>query len=299
MNVLVTGSNGRLGGKFIKHLINATDFSVTAVASDPKKIRMMMEREGISDNGRIAFLANEEFISQEWRRNDIDAEVHLAFSRRNQPAMQIASSIDFSLAVFRKLSAIGIKRVVNVSSQGVYGAVEEIRTVSTPPAPDNHYTMAKYAVEVLFDACFEHQQATERTNIRLDIVAQGNHLLGALCKQAMAGIIQLRGGEQVFSFIDEEDAATALLALLQSSKPWKRIYNVGWNHRRYTLLEIAEIVAKQAEIQGYGLPEIHLDRQDIHLWAGMDASLFMKDTNWKPAYELNDSIRKMLKTGGY
>lgn len=293
-NILVTGSSGRLGGKFIKLLLETTKYNVIAVAFSKEKVAAMQIREKIKDSERLLFMSNENFVSADTSLPELYGAVHFAFSRRNQPANRIADSINFSTKVFEKLAISNVEKVINVSSQGVYGATEEIRTEDTPVAPDNHYTMAKYATEVIFDTIFNRCEKTAYTNLRLDIVAQSNNLLQALCRQAKEGIIHLRGGEQVFSFIDEDDAVKAILAMLVSKKPWEREYNVGWNCLRLKLTEVADIVAKSSEKCGYRRPAISLDKQDIHLWAGMDSTSFTKQTSWHPGITLEESVFKLL-----
>lgn len=293
-NVLVTGASGRLGGKFVKLLLETTDFHVIGAASTIEKFSAMEIRENITKTERLTFLPNNDLVSTEFVLPDLYGAVHFAFSRRNQPASRIADSIEFSANVFEKLASSTVKKVINISSQGVYGSTEEIRTEETPAAPDNHYTMAKYATEVIFNTIFSGYRDKKYTNLRLDIVAQSNNLVQALCKQAREGTIHLRGGEQVFSFIDEEDAVGAVMAMLVSEGAWEKKYNVGWNRKRYTLLEIADEVSDAAEECGISRPTIHLDKQDIKLWAGMDSSRFMEFTEWKPGMGLKESCKKML-----
>lgn len=293
-NLLVTGASGKLGGKFVKLLLEATDYNIIAVASSEEKITAMKIREKIKDTKRLTFMSNEYFVSTDTLLSKLYGAVHFAFSRRNQPASRIANSIDFSAKVFEKLAIAKVKKVINVSSQGVYGSTKEIRTEDTSVAPDNHYTMAKYATEVIFNSIFSKCKETEYTNLRLDIVAQNNNLLQALCKQAKEGTIHLRGGEQVFSFIDEEDAVSAILAMLVSNGPWEREYNVGWNCLRLKLTEIADIVAESAEKCGYSRPDINLDKQDIQLWSGMKTDRFYNHVVWQPTIQLEDSIIKLL-----
>lgn len=295
-SILVTGSSGRLGGKFIKLLLETTEYNVIAAASSEEKMASMQVREKIKDSERISFMSNKYLVSADTLLPDLYGAVHLAFSRRNQPANRIADSIGFSAKVFEKLAVTNVEKVINVSSQGVYGATEEIRTENTPAAPDNLYTMAKYATEVIFNSVFGRSKRTAYTNLRLDIVAQSNNLIQVLCKQAKEGTIHLRGGEQVFSYIDEDDAVSAILAMLVSSEPWEKEYNVGWNCLRLKLTEVADIVAKSVEKCGYGKPVICLDKQEIHLWAGIETDKFSNQVAWRPTIQLEESIINLLKT---
>lgn len=292
--ILITGANGLLGGKIIRHLIDKTEYGIIAAASSEEKIREMAEREGISQIERIHYLSNQTFLLSEMQLPAVYGAVHLAFARRIRPAQDIAASLDFASAVFMKLASSGIDRVINLSSQGVYGNIEDIRVEEIPPAPVNHYTMAKYASEVIFNTYFENSSVPNHTNIRLDLVVQSQNLIPALSKQAKEGRIQLRGGEQRFSFIDAEDAADGVVSMLMSPGKWKNVYNLGWNRTRYTLQEIAEIVADVAEMHGYERPEIVLDKQDISLWSGMDSTRFMEHTGWKPKIDIYTMVERIF-----
>ena len=292
MYILITGANGFLGGKIARRILTDTDFDVLAAASSEEKAAAMCEREGV-DPARVRFLSNDDLLKPETALDGVCGAVHLAFARRMRPSAEIAASLVYASRVFHKLADCRIDRVINMSSQGVYGAAEEIRTEESVPAPETPYTMAKYASELLFDDILK--DCPHRTNFRLDPVTQSQNIIKGLCKSAKEGTIQLKGGRQVFSFLDGEDAAAAVPAMLKSEGDWDRVYNVGWNRRRYTLTELAEIVADTAEECGYRRPEIRLTEADIALWAGMDSGRFMKKTGWSPVIGLKQSLAGLFE----
>ena len=289
--VLITGVDGFLGGLITKRLLETTDLYVFGLTLSFDRANDMKERMGIADSDRIKFITNDDFFKVDELQNVYGA-IHLAFSRRMCPASDIASSIDFAAAIYKKLYDLGVDRIINMSSQGVYGNISELRTETTVPAPETQYTMAKYASEVLFNTILS--KAPHHTNLRLDPVAQSQNVLKGLCKSAKSGLIKLKGGKQVFSFIDGEDAASAAVAMLTSDGDWENVYNVGHNNKRYTLIELADIVADSAESCGYKRPEIELEESDISLWAGMDSTRFMNKTMWKPRIMLKESISCLM-----
>lgn len=293
MNVLITGVDGFLGGKITKKLLAETDLNILGLTLSHELTDAMVLREQIAETDRVCFLTNEEFLGSDRKDWDICGAVHLAFSRRNHPAADIASSIDFAAALFHKLAEVKADRIINMSSQGVYGNTEEIRTEETVPAPATQYTMAKYAAEVLFNDIL--RDVPHHTNFRLDPVAQSQNVLIGLCKSAKEGTIRLKGGKQIFSFIDAEDVPGAVVAMLLSQGDWAPAYNVGWNRRRYSLAELAEMVADAAEKNGYPRPVITLEEADIALWAGMDSSKFTRQTGWKPEIGLERTLDRMFR----
>lgn len=290
--VIITGVDGLLGGKITGRILRTTDWNVLGLTMSLDMPERMMVRENIEKSDRIRFMTNEEFLNPNTQIDDIYGAVHLAFSRRMQPAKDIASSIDFAAAVFHRLASLGADRVINMSSQGVYGNTDEIRTEQTPAAPETQYTMAKYAAEKLFDDIM--RGTPHHTNFRLDPVTPSQNVIKGLCKSAKEGQIKLKGGKQVFSLIDPEDVASAVVAMLKSEGDWDGIYNVGWNRARYTLVELAELIADAAEKCGYARPEITLEEADIFLWAGMDSTRFMKKTGWEPDVPLMQGLMKVI-----
>lgn len=290
--VLITGVDGNLGGKLTRQLLEKTNFNILGLTLSQELTDMMIKREGLTDLSRVTFLNNDEFLESDRTDWGLYGAVHLAFSRRMQPAADIASSITFAARVFHKLKDCGADRVIYVSSQGIYGNTEEIRTEEMPPAPGTQYTMAKYAAEVLFDDIL--RDVPHHTKLRLDLVAQSQNVVKGLCSSAKQGKISLTGGGQVFSFLDAEDAASAIAAMLTAEGDWASVYNVGWNRKRYTLVELAEIIADAAVRCGYPRPEITLEKKDIALWAGMDSSRFMEKTGWAPQIEIGKTIEGII-----
>lgn len=291
-SVIITGVDGFLGGKITKRILSDTDWSILGLTMNLELPKKMLEREDIPNTSRVVFMTNDEFFNPDTQINNVFGAVHLAFSRRIQPAKDIASSIDFSVAVFHRLAALNVDRIINMSSQGIYGNTMEIRSEKTAPAPENHYTMAKYASEKIFNDIMH--DTSHHTNFRLDLVAQSQNIVKGLCKSAQEGKINLKGGRQVFSFIDGEDVANAVVAMLKTEGEWEEVYNVGWNQKRYTLVELAEIVANMAEKCGYKKPSIELIESDIDMWAGMDTSRFMKKTGWEPRVSLEETVKSVL-----
>lgn len=293
--ILISGGNGLLGGKVAKHLLQMTQFDVLAMARSEDKFKEMVKREGICQLQNLYFISNQDFLMGKAEEFSIYGAIHMAFSRRSRSAAEIAESINFSLLFFSELIRMNIERIINVSSQSVYGNTDKIRRENMPCAPETAYAMAKYATEVLFNASMNNAHIKNYTNLRLDLIAQSQEFLKILCQQAKEGNIKLRGGKQCFSFMDADDAAEALVAMMQSPDGWDRVYNVGRNRKQYTLIEVAESIARVVEQSGYGYPQITLEKQNIQLWSGMDSSHFMYQTGWRTERDIDSIIERIIK----
>ena len=290
MNILITGSDGFLGTKITRAIQENTSWNVLGLTRSKDLVQNMLNQNSGIDLHRVQYITNDEFLNSRQADWDLYGVVHLAFSRRMKPAADIASSINFAAAVFHKLADLHVDRVINMSSQGIYGNTPEIRTEETLPAPETPYTMAKYASEVLFNDIL--RDCPHHTNLRLDPVAQSQNVLKGLIKSAKEGVIKIKGGKQVFSFIDADDVPSAVISMLKSKGDWDLVYNVGWNRKRYTLIELANLIADETENVGYQRPVIHLENTEIILWAGLDSTKFQEKTGWAPVIQLSDTIKK-------
>lgn len=293
--ILLTGSDGNLGGKLTKFLADSTDYSVVAVSSFPERIPLMIEREKIQQTDKIIQMSSDEMFRSDLTGMNICGAVHFAFSRAIFPNKDIASSLDYSLAAFNKIIDSNIQNAIYVSSQSIYGNTPEWRTEETIPAPDSIYAMAKYAGEKLFESCYRGHDDLQHAIIRLDIIAQSQNLVKALCKNAKEkGAIHLTGGKQQFSYLDIRDVPGAIYALLSTKSKWKPVYNVGRDKTRYSLVEIAEIVKNTVAEDGISVT-ITLDENDTEFWSGMDTTRFMNETGWKPCVDIYQIVKDIYE----
>lgn len=292
-HILITGADGFVGHNLVALIMHNTDWHVTGIAPSEEFLEKQLRAKNAYDPNRIGFISIDDIRSRRADLPNADLLVHLAFSRRMKPNADIASSIDFAAAVCEKAKKARIPAVINLSSQGVYGDTEEIRTEDTVPAPNSVYTTAKYATEKVFEAYFRDTDA-KMTQLRLDPIIQSQNLVQALCRQAMQdGVIKLRGGKQVFSYIDISDAVRGIFAMMNYESDWKPVYNIGLDHFRITLTELAERIAVYSEKVTGKTVRIELDEQDIALWSGMDSKRFMSDTGWSPLCSIDDMIAKI------
>ena len=294
--LLITGADGFIGGKLIKKLLKIGGFKIIAITMSKTLISEMFKRENIDSYDNVVPIEIEDFFSSPISEN-INGVVHLAFSRHGSPNSSIADSIVFSKRLFSFLKRHNIDNLINISSQGVYGDISEFRDVSQSPSPNSLYSMAKFATEQVLATIYEDSNLNY-TSLRLDNIIQSQNLVKALCKSAKEEKVRsLVGGGQLFSYLDYEDAVDAIIALLKISNiKWDRVYNVGCNQKRYTLLEIASIVGDIAEAKGFGPIDINLEKKDIPLWSGMNSSRFIDATNWSPKYDIQQMVERVFSS---
>lgn len=290
--IIITGSGGYLGSHLIDSLLRNTDCSISAMTSDPKTL----EKKYLNTD-RVRCYGNDCLWKRSLPVENADALVHLAFSRRFSTDHDIAQSIELSRYVFEAAREAGVMKVVYISTQGVYGNTPELRTAGkTPVAPAAVYTMAKYASEQVLWSVFSGCTDTHATALRLDSIAGNQKMLPIFVKNAVEKHkIHVVGGDQIFSFMDVQDAADGIVALLRTpAEKWKSVYNLGPNDRRYNIIQLAELTAQIAEEKGFGKTDITIEKKEIEQYAGMDSSEFLKDTGWTPAYDMKAVISRLF-----
>lgn len=292
--VLVTGSNGYLGGHFIDCVLNSTDWDIVAMSSKVNELK-----KKYTGNNRVFCYSNDCLKEDLLPNLNVDAVLHLAFARRFSTDAQIAESVEFSRHVFQAARNAKVKELIYVSTQGVYGNTSEIRNVATTiPSPAGLYTLAKYATESVLYAVYdkENQKDTAVSIIRLDSIAGNQKMLPTFVKNSIEKHhIHIVGGKQIFSFMDVRDAASGLVALLNTPvKDRKKVYNLGWNCVRYNIMDLAQITGRLCELKGFGKVTISLEEKEIEQFAGMDSSQFLKDTGWTPRYNMEKIISNLF-----
>ena len=288
--VLITGADGRLGGALVKELVSRGQGRIVCVSLDKQMAYDMLEREHIPERDGIVVMDQTDFFSGDWDGLKISAAIHMAFARGNRPSAEIADSLDYARKTYQRLYDRKVPRIGYLSSQSVYGKTPEWRAEALPPSPESIYAMAKYAGEKLLESRFIGAPGFEYTVLRLDYVMQSQNLIPRLCKDAKEkGVLSLKGGKQTFSYIDQSDVARAIAALLARDGAWKPLYNVGPNRMRYSLMEVANTVARIAKKHGQEV-RIELTEDDTELWSGMDSTRFTTDTGWKPSMDMDRMV---------
>lgn len=281
----ITGASGNLGGRLVDYLLKTTDWEIITFSSS--------HLTQWASQPRVHQYRNED-VGNTIPTLDLDVLVHFAFARRFRSNTDIATSLDFAEKVYWAVYQNPNCKLVNISTVGVYAPSETFIDENALIGPDTLYGMAKYASEVLmrsvFSGCLDRT-----TTLRLGGVAQSQRILPIFIESAKdAREINISGGGQLFSWIDIDDAISAIAAVLKLGK-WQPIYNITLDKKRYSIIEIAQMVANQAKKLGYGDVKINITPQDIHLCVGWTSQRFIKDSGWQPQITIQDTIKKMFK----
>ena len=268
-NILVTGASGLLGSHVVKHLMDKQCHVIVSILPEEKSTYVPLEGVEVIVNDDI-FSGNLPHIS---------TVINCAFARSNQ-AQDLALAIDFTQKLIDGFKSSHVDSIINISSQGVYKRlpIGELSTEESPIEPIDLYSMAKYAVEKMF----ETSGLKNVTNVRLASINMKQRFLYHFVQKAKnKETITINSPKQYGSLLDVEDAAEALarLALLLENDR-KPIYNLGTGNQT-SLIEFAELVNKVGKrFDAQAMIDIQDNRTTNT--AGVDISLISNDCNWTP-----------------
>ena len=200
----------------------------------------------------------------------IDAVIHLG-ALVGDPACALDEelTIEINVMATRMIAEVAkgsdVSRFIFASTCSVYGANDNLLDERSLSQPVSMYARSKLASEAVLA-----QMASERFSpvllrfgtvygisgrTRFDLVV---NLLAA--KACIDQRITVFGGDQWRPFLHVEDAAAALLKVLQAPRPviHNQVFNIGSDAQNHTIQQVGEIVHQV-------VPEAELLRQDLEL----------------------------------
>lgn len=291
--VLITGASGMLAEYITMELIG-NDFEVYGATSKSENdIREMKSISGIN------IVNNDRICPHFFIDNNIDSIIHTAFTRKND-INEVMDAIAFANKVFVSAKESNIQRIINISSRSVYIEPQkgELNTEESLVGGGGYIGIGKVLVENMLEALFE-RTSMDYTSLRvasINEMRKENVLrrpINVFVQKVIDGEdIELICGEQVMSYIDPRDVASAVLSAVCYEGNLSSIYNVGtgWKCTR-TLKEIAEMVV-EIGIANFGLKgsSIKISPQKVAMNAGLDIRKIEDELKWKPMYSLEDMI---------
>lgn len=290
--VVVTGATGFLGQSLLNELIKKEFFNVVAIGGrDENRTNLLPKHPRLKPLQLKKLFSQDPFREEGCEASAIDTVINCAFPRSNDPAL-LAQALDFTELLIRRLEELGVKSVINISTQGVYQRSSSCHLYKedSPIAPIDLYSLTKYATEKIFSI----SSIPYVTNIRLASLMMPQRFLHHFVEKAKKGEpFTVTAPNQYASLMDVTDAATGLAALA-AMHPENRfsLYNLGIG-KQYSLLDYAESVKRIGKELGF---DVHYDVGSVSttLSVGMDNTKLISDTGWKPLVMKDEMIRSLF-----
>lgn len=288
MKILVSGAGGFLGTEIVQQFARQEDIQIIALTSQKTKLGQV-----VGEALNINMIDRNSIFKSDFNFSDIDVLINCAFPR-DVNGVQIADGLQYISDLLEYSVSGGIKSVINISSQSVYSQVRlELATEDTEINLESKYAIGKYAVELLTNnVCRE----IPHTNIRMaSLIGAGfnQRFVNKFVKQVLAGNnLSIKGGKQMFGFLDVRDAASAIIAIALG-KDWKEVYNLGPSYS-YSLLEIAQCVQNTIYEAGFKKTEIEINETDDWQNSSLDSTRLKEQFGWNEQYRLKDTILSII-----
>src|SRR5699024_10134741 len=150
--LLVSGASGLLGSELITQILENDKYKVIALTSKKETLTQMFE-----GNPNLKVLHIDNWVINLGLNNQIDTLINCAFPRSSKPE-ELAKGLLFTENIIKGAIDIGVKKVINISSQSVYSQKSKSTTnEASSVAPESLYGMAKYSSErIVATLCENH-----------------------------------------------------------------------------------------------------------------------------------------------
>lgn len=293
MRIVITGGNGLVATELTHILLSHTNYDIVLISRNTSKVNKVYENY----IDRIKCFTLDDFI-ESGLCHEIEVVIHTAFSRSENPK-EIVSSLKYLTTLCAWSKRTKVKRFVNISSQSVYGTDYKLGiTEDGLINPQGYYALGKISSEYLCEAVFK-DSGIQLINIRLSSVCENARFIKIFVENVLTSKpIIVSAPQQIVSFLDVRDVATALLKVIEFKEDCSGTYNLGSNEW-YTILQCAETVIEIAK-KNYELTTamIKISESGNNQKVGMNAEKFRSTFDWNPEFTLYDmiiSVFEMLK----
>jgi nucleoside-diphosphate-sugar epimerase len=229
-SVLVTGGSGFLGRHLVERLSSAGELVVSynrdhIESTHPAVIPVQGE---LYDVGRLVRVFDQ---------HRVDRVVHTAAMSHPEVSLEMplatfAANVDGTLHVLEAARLAGIVRIVNFSSEAVFGDHPGPVDEDTHWDPDTPYAVSKVTGEMLA-AVYNRHYGLDVVSLRpTELYGPGNRMPSAVRDMVRAAVDErpLRvpaGGEHVFDLVHVRDVALAAELALRLAERRRDVFNVS------------------------------------------------------------------------
>ena len=288
--VIISGASGFLGRNLLA--LFGEDDDVIALTSDVRKL------EEISCAAPVRILSNTAFLESNLDLNGFTL-LHLAYARSHE-AEPITDSIQFSVRLLQAAQAMGVRRIIHISSQSLYDVHRAAPAkVSDLVWPTNLYDIGKYYLEHWISE-FAVKNRWDFVHLRIASLVGNNfpqRITTRLVQNALTkGEISINLNGKLFSYTHVRDMAEAVLIATHMEDPafWNRTYNVG-SMESYPLTHVAQAIGEVCAEEGITVTIHEAPAPENGENSSLDSLDFMERTGWQAKFSLKDIIRDEVK----
>lgn len=206
-------------------------------------------------------------------------------------------NVKYALDAVKASQRFGCKTFIGAGSQAEYGRFDGLLRPDTPVNPENGYGIAKLCA---YHMTREYSRRLGLRHIWVRILSLygkndgENTMVMSTVNKLKNGITpQFTKGEQLWDYLNSEDAASALRLLGERGVSGK-VYVLGSGRARPLaeyIKDIRDCIAPHAKLQFGAIP--YSENQVMHLQA--DISELKKDLEWEPLIDFKRGIMNIIE----
>jgi len=312
MNVIVTGGLGFIGSHFIELLLKETDWEIHCLDSETyaadlkfksflnKNERVKLHCCDISNSNNIAFIKS--YLT------NIDAIVHFAAESHvdnsiSGPLPFVNTNVMGTFNLLEYARNNNIKKFVHVSTDEVYGAIEEneIQTKNNFLEndilnPSSVYSSTKAASDLIVNSYFK----TYKLNICITRCCNNygtrqnkEKFLPKTILNALNELpIPVYGkGKNIREWIHVDDHCSAIFKVLVGGKPGE-IYNIGTGHILENLSLVYRVLCVLNKEES--LIKFVEDRKGHDFKYAINFDKIKNELDWRPSIKFNQGLEQVI-----
>jgi len=300
MKILVTGAAGFIGSEFVLQLTNSTNHDIIVIDAFTyagKKQNLQSIRKSITIlKGDIC---DQNFISQVFKKYKFDLVVHFAAETHvdnsiNSPSQFIKTNVLGTFNLVNATNKYAISKFVYVSTDEVYGSIEEgFASEDSSLNPSSPYSASKAGGEFLIKSyghTFKLNYNIVRCSNNYGPRQNAEKLIPmTIYKLSKNKPVPIYGrGDNVREWLHVTDCASAISTIAFGSSEVK-IFNIG-SDDYHTNLSIVHQIAQHMNCK-YDYIKYVEDRKGHDFRYAIDSSLVQKTYQWTPSINIEDGLK--------
>lgn len=289
-NIIIAGASGYIGNRFLALISKDIEYNIIALCINKN------EFDNIKVAEHVKIMTNEEFFnSTEVLENA--CLVNFAFPRKSDISV-LLDVFDYMYKLYNKAFKLGVKKIINTSSQSVYDFNRSKPAVETDLLrPFDIYGLGKIYTEY-YTEMFSKRNKINYINIRLGAVSGPNfdqRIINKIIYQFINNQnINLEEKGELFSYINVNDVAQFYTHIIKTNNlNWNTIYNLGVEEF-YTITDILKTVEQELGNLYKGVISIKKAKENLRT-NRLDCSKLYKVIDYRPQYNLELTIKEIIE----